>query len=328
MPKLLSEIKWGFVGCGDVTEIKSGPAFNKIEYSEVVAVMRRDGAKAKDYALRHGIPKWYDDADRLINDPEVNAVYIATPPSSHAEYTIKAAEAGKPVYVEKPMAAGYNECNVMLDACNKNDVLLFVAYYRRQLPLFLKVKEIIKSGEIGHIQNVNIRLLSPPSPKDYDIQNLPWRVIPEIAGAGYFYDLASHQFDYLDYLFGSIKNVTGYKSNKGGFYSAEDNVTASFEFDNGILGCGVWSFNAPEDKDEFEIIGSNGMIKFSTFAKFPIRVVTNKGSETIKCDFPDHVHQPLLQTVVNELRGEGICPSNGISGARTNRVMDKILGKI
>jgi predicted dehydrogenase len=84
----MEEIRWGIIGCGDVTEIKSGPAFNKVANSKLVAVMRRDSAKAADYAKRHHVPKWYDDASKLINDPEVNAIYIATPPLQHDYFTI------------------------------------------------------------------------------------------------------------------------------------------------------------------------------------------------------------------------------------------------
>ncbi|MCX6333190.1 MAG: Gfo/Idh/MocA family oxidoreductase, partial [Bacteroidia bacterium] len=81
-------INWGIIGCGNVTEVKSGPAFNKVNNSRLIAVMRRDAVLAEDYASRHNVPKFYTDASKLINDPEINAVYIATPPSSHAEYAL------------------------------------------------------------------------------------------------------------------------------------------------------------------------------------------------------------------------------------------------
>lgn len=323
----MNEIRWGFIGCGDVTEIKSGPAFNKIDHSRVVAVMRRDAAKAEDYANRHGVPRWYNDADKLINDSEVNAIYVATPPSTHMEYTIRAAEAGLPVYVEKPMAANYNECVKMIDACKSYNVSLFVAYYRRRLPLFVKVKELVDSSVIGEIQAVCMRLFQRPKSDDFKKNNLPWRVNPEVAGAGYFYDLASHQFDYLDYVFGPIKQVTGNKSNLAALYSAEDTVSAAFEFESGIQGSGIWSFNSGTELDHVEIVGNKGKIEFSTFDKKPIQLTSENGREIINCDWPDHVHQPLLQTVIEELRGEGKCPSTGQSGARTNRVMDKVLGR-
>ena len=195
---MLQQVRWGFIGCGAVTEVKSGPAFDKIEGSELVAVMRRDGEKAKDYALRHGVPKWYDDASKLIGDPDVNAIYVATPPASHAEYTIRAAEAGKPVYVEKPMARTYSECLQMIEACEKNGVPLFVAYYRRRLPAHLKVKELVGAGAIGQPRFVTVEFSRPPSEGDLSRDTLPWRALPEIAGGGYFFDLASHQLDYLE----------------------------------------------------------------------------------------------------------------------------------
>src|SRR5882757_10269989 len=103
-------IRWGIIGCGDVTEVKSGPALQRATGSALVAVMRRDRAKAEDYARRHGVARAYDDAAALIADPDVDAVYVATPPSSHAAYTLAAARAGKPVYVEKPMALSHAEC--------------------------------------------------------------------------------------------------------------------------------------------------------------------------------------------------------------------------
>ena len=110
----MDHVNWGIIGCGNVTEKKSGPAFNKIEGSRLVAVMRRDASKAEDYARRHGVPKFYSDATLLINDPDVNAVYIATPPDTHAKYAIETMRAGKPAYVEKPMARTIAECEEMI----------------------------------------------------------------------------------------------------------------------------------------------------------------------------------------------------------------------
>ena len=106
-------VRWGMIGCGDVAEVKSGPGFQKARGSRLVAVMRRDAGRAEDYARRHGVPRWYRDAAQLIADPEVDAVYVATPPSTHRQYTLMAAAAGKPVYVEKPMAHSIEEARVM-----------------------------------------------------------------------------------------------------------------------------------------------------------------------------------------------------------------------
>lgn len=234
------EIKWGFIGCGDVTEVKSGPAFNKIKGSEVVAVMRRDSQKAQDYALRHGIAKWYDNATHLINDEEVNAIYIATPPSTHAKYAIEAMRAGKPVYVEKPMATTYDECLEMNRISKETGVPLFVAYYRRTLPGFLKVKELVEEGRIGKPLLANIRLMRPA--QEMEKENATWRVDPATAGGGVFYDLASHQIDFMTFVFGEVVEVNGATANMARFYKAEDTVVANFKFASGVLGSGVWSF--------------------------------------------------------------------------------------
>ena len=276
----MKEVRWGIIGCGDVTEVKSGPAFNKVENSKLIAVMRRDAEKAEDYAKRHGVSKWYDNADELINDPEINAVYIATPPSSHAEYTIKAAKAKKHVYVEKPIAANYDECLEMVKVCKKEGVKLFVAYYRRRLPIFQKVLELLNANKIGKVKLVNIRLHLKPREEDLDKDNLPWRVNESIAGAGYFYDLASHQLDILDYFFGPIKDASGIKTNQAGLYDVEDAVTASFIFENNIIGSGSWCFTlVANEVDEITITGETGSIVFSTFEKNPIKLITGAGEK-------------------------------------------------
>lgn len=322
-------INWGFIGCGSVAEVKSGPAFNKIEGSKVVAVMRRSGEKARDYAQRHGINKWYDNAHSLINDTEVNALYIATPPGSHAEYAIASMKAGKPVYIEKPMAASYNECLEINRVSEETGIPCFVAYYRRTLPYFLKVKELIDS--IGKVLTIQVSFAIPPYDTDYDKENLPWRVKKEIAGAGYFYDLASHQLDLLDFLFGEISEVNGFAQNIAELYDVEDTVTASFRFNSGALGSGSWSFVAPKDSrtDRIYITGTEGMLSFSTFDFSPIIYETPNGKKEYEVENPENIQFFLIKDIVSYLNGEGELPvSTGKTAIRTNYVMDKILGEI
>ena len=260
-------IKWGFIGCGEVTEKKSGPAFNLVPGSSVVAVMSRNADRARSYAERHHIPRWYTDAQALLNDPNVNAVYIATPPSSHATYAIMAMKSGKPVYVEKPLAATYEECLRVNRVSRETGMPCFVAYYRRYLPYFLKVKEIVESGQIGKVVGVQIRFAVPPRDLDYNRTQLPWRVQRDIAGGGYFYDLAPHQLDLLQELFGPITRVSGFCSNRAGLYETEDTVSASFQFPDGLPGSGTWCFCAHKSArtDRIQIIGDCGQICFSVF---------------------------------------------------------------
>ncbi len=323
----MDKVRWGMIGCGDVTEVKSGPGFQNVKGSELVAVMRRNKNLAEDYAKRHGVPRWYDDAEKLINDPEVNAVYIATPPSSHKEYTILAAKAGKPVYVEKPMACSYSECLYMIKACEEAKVPLFVAYYRRALPRFLKIKSILDDKTIGDVLNINIQFNKKPAEVDLKKED-NWRVDPSIAGCGYFCDLGSHMIDILQYFFGPIKSAKGYSSNQVKLYEAEDMVSTSFIFENGIHGTGNWCFNAGEDLDRTEITGTKGKITYSTFGTEPIILDSNDKIEKFKIENPKHIQQPLIQIIVDDLLGKDKSPSTGKTGALTNKIIDEVLGRI
>lgn len=321
-------IQWGFIGCGSVTEKKSGPAFGKVEGSRVVAVMRRDVNKAQDYAERHGIGKWYNNAQDLIADPEVNAVYVATPPASHAEYAIAAMKAGKPVYVEKPMAASYEECQQMIAVSEETGVPCFVAYYRRTLPYFKRVKQLIDDDMLGDISTVQICFAIPPYSTDLNRETLTWRVKKELAGAGYFYDLASHQFDLLDFLFGPISHATGFTANIAGLYDVEDTVGATFQFQSGMVGSGSWSFVAPKDtrSDTIELVGTKGKLSFSTFMFTPIELETSKGIIAYAENNPDNIQYYLINSIVKQLQGKGEdVVSTAASAARANRVMDEIL---
>ena len=321
----MRSIRWGIIGCGDVTEIKSGPGFQKSSHSELSAVMRRNTQKAEDYARRHGVATWYDEADKLINDSRVDIVYIATPPDTHRFYTLQAAAAGKPVYVEKPMARSYDECQEMIEACKKNKVPLFVAYYRRSLPRFLKVRELLTGQAIGKIRSVSVRLFISNKQDAHPPANLPWRVITEIAGGGLFFDLASHTLDILDFYFGPVQEVCGLAENQANNYQAEDIVSASFIFDNGIIGSGLWCFSSDWDEDVIEITGEKGRITLSTFAQTPVRLFHDGKPAVWEIAHPPHIQQPHIQSIVNELNGKGRCPCHGEDGARTARVMDTII---
>jgi predicted dehydrogenase len=321
-------INWGIIGCGNVTEVKSGPAFNKVKDSQLVAVMRRNASLAEDYARRHNVPKAYSDAYDLINDKEINAVYVATPPSSHAEYAIASIKAGKPVYIEKPMALNYTECVKINKTAEKYKVPVFVAYYRRALPGFLKVKDFIEKKIIGEARFVHVQLFKAPS-EDEKTGKLSWRVDPEVSGGGHFFDLASHQLDYLDYLFGPIEKVKSIALNQAGLYKAEDFVTAEFLFPDNITGTGAWCFSAsPEsNRDTIEIIGNRGSIKMSTFSFEPIVLINDSGRQVFINERPDHVQYYLIDKIVKSLNGNGTSPSTGTTGARTSKVMDEIVAE-
>ena len=246
---------------------------------------------------------------------------------THRELAVQALEAGKPVYVEKPMAMNHAECLEMIAAAEKAGQKLFVAYYRRALLYFLKVKELLDGGSVGQPLTAEVRLLRPERPEDRDPARLPWRLRREVGGEGYFHDLAPHTLDILDFLLGEITDARGCKSNRGGFYDVADTVAASFRFRSGVPGTGMWCFVAPPSaaEDSVVVTGRKGSVRFSTFDFTPVELVTARGVERFEIAPPEHIQGPLIETIVRELRGEGVCPSTGVSAARTSRVMDEIM---
>lgn len=315
-------VNWGIIGCGNVTEKKSGPALQKINNSNLVAVMRRNAELAKDYAKRHHVPKWYDNADSLILDSQINAIYIATPPSTHMKYALEAIKARKPVYIEKPMGLTYKDCKKVLDASKEYDIPVYVAYYRRALPYFIKIKNLIENDAIGKLRGVTINQLRKRTPIDQN--NIPWRLIPEVSGGGLFHDLGCHTLDILDMLIGPIASAKGHHQNQSNISNADDTVVASFKFQNGVLGTGLWCFDASENYECNEIIGTKGKITFTTFSFEPIQLHTPTGIEYFTTQQPEHIQQPLITTIVEELLGNGTALSTGETAIRTAKIMDDI----
>ena len=326
----MKKINWGIIGCGDVTEIKSGPAFNKVNNSSLVAVMRRDAAKAEDYARRHHVPRWYNEAGKLINDPEVNAIYVATPPSSHEEYALAAINAGKPVYLEKPMANTYAGACDIAEAAKEKNIKLVVAHYRREQPRFKKIKQLIHEKTIGEILLANLKLYKPPLTKEEltDIRNA-WRVDPAIAGGGLFHDLAPHQLDLMYYFFGEVKKVNGVATNQGTNYKADDLVTGSILFKNNVAFSGAWCFNAAQESvaDHCEMIGTKGKISFSVFSGNAITILANDKTTTLSFDELQHVQQPMIEATVKYFLNESPNPCNGYDGAEVMRLIEAFVMK-
>lgn len=314
-------IQWGIIGCGNVTEVKSGPAFGKVPHSKLVAVMRRNAEKAADYAQRHQIEKWYSDASALINDPDVNAIYIATPPSSHEAYTIEALQAGKPVYVEKPMAINAQSAGRMRDAAKETGVKLSVAHYRREQPLFLKIKSLINEGAIGEVRLVNLQFFQPHHSNVIAQTEEPWRLDPAVSGGGLFHDLAPHQLDLMRYFFGRPKQASGLSFNAAQLYSADDTVSGQVLFSNNILFNGVWCFTASEKRDHCEIIGTEGSIRFSVFEQQPVVLLKSGTERHFEFEPLQHVQQPMIQKVVEYFLGTSPNPCSADEGVDVMRMI-------
>lgn len=326
----MKKIRWGIIGCGDVTEIKSGPAFNLINNSELIAVMRRDEGKAKDYAIRHKVPKWYCNANELINDKDVNAIYIATPPSSHEEYSIAAIHAGKPVYVEKPMSTDAASSKRISDAAKNSGIKLSVAHYRRGQPYFNKIKDLLNAGTIGQVKFIqltfNKKLLSS---EELHLPGNKWRVNAAISGGGLFHDLAPHQLDILYYFFGDAEYADGIAINQSRQYNAHDVVTGNMLYANDVFFNGAWRFNATaaDEKDVCIIYGINGKITFSFFGEQTIVIEKGDAPEIISFTPPRHVQQPMIEKVVKYFLDEGLNPCSGEEGVMVMKLIDAFTKK-
>lgn len=322
----MQKLSWGIIGCGDVTEVKSGPAFNKIASSRLQAVMRRDAEKVKDYAIRHQVPKYYTNASELINDPEVNAVYVATPPAFHEAYAIEALQAGKPVYLEKPVALNAASAKRIADAAKQYGVKLSIAHYRRQQPLFKKVKDLLDNGAIGDIRFIDLRLFQPVRKEMLDPLPKNWVLDPAISGGGLFHDLAPHSLDLMLYYFGKPSYTKGISFNQGGFYKADDIVSGAMAFDRNIIFNGLWSFAVPsqEARDTCEIIGSAGKIRFGIFQNQGITISQNENEEILNFDPIAHVQQPMIEAVTQFFLGQSQNPCSGEEGIEVMKMMDSM----
>lgn len=318
------QYRWGIIGCGDVCEVKSAPAYQQVDSFSLVAVMSRSLAKAQDFAKRHNVPKYYDNAQQLIDDPDINAVYIATPPDSHYEFALQVAKAGKVCCVEKPMALNFAQCQGMQHAFAQQKLPLFVAYYRRSLPAFLQIKQWLDDQEIGHVRHIDWQFIRPPS-ATHLAKTPNWRTQQEVAKAGYFEDIASHGLDLMSFLLGTIKQAQGVASNQQALYSAYDAVAASLLFESGVTGTGHWNFAASNTTDKVLITGERGQISFSVFEESPAILTTADKCITLGMPKPTPIQGDFVQAMAEHLAGNAIHPSLADTGAHTSWVMDEIL---
>ena len=348
-------LRWGIIGCGDVCEIKSGPAFYKCENSSLVAVMRRDEKKAQDYAQRHNVEKFYSNIDDIINDDDVDCLYVATPPGGDRTLIAsKIAHAGKPCYMEKPLARDHSESQEIVECFERLGIPLYVAFYRRYMPKFVAVKEeVLECSLLGDLTGVSVTLSWPRHREE----KKHWHYKKEISGGGLLLDVGCHMLDIVDHLVGPILDCQGIAiqsvKEQGWIPSngkVEDNVRGFWKHkigQNKVIG-GNCSFNfcsGGQSQDEVKIIGTKGTVIFSCFNSEPAKVVLEGEREIIilGAPHPDHVHQPLVQMIVNELlttrstSDDGKlwskylppesdrCTCTGVAGSRTSKVMDQLL---
>ena len=325
----MDKIKWGIIGCVDVAEVKSGPAFQKVPNSELVAVMRRDGKKAEDFARRHTVPQWYDNVDGILQNKEINAVYIATPPSTHLQYALKALNAGKHVYLEKPMTMDSQEALQLVETVRPGKCKLTVAHYRRKLPAFLKVRELLDVGQIGEVRLIDLRVLQSQKSDIIAVTGSNWRVDPGISGGGYFHDLAPHQIDLMYHFFGPYSLAKGISYNQSKGYTADDIVNGLISFKSGVQFRGCWCFNVSEQdkRDRCVIYGSDGSISFSFYGD-KVSLKTDDKDRIFEFRNPPHVQLPMIRSTVDYFldRGPNPCPVE--EGLTVMELMDRFCNPV
>jgi predicted dehydrogenase len=313
------QVRWGIIGCGDVTEVKSGPPLQKAARSSLVAVMRRDAAKAADYAARHGVPRWTDDAEALIGDPAVTAVYVATPPASHAGYAIRALRAGKDVLVEKPMALTLEDCDRMAAAARETGRKLSVAFYRRALPRFERLRGIVQDGGIGTPRAIEVRHFRPPR----ELPQQDWKTDPAIGGGGIFVDAHTHTLDWLSYVFGPPVAARGLRKRQAGLYPAEDLVAFLLDFGD-VAATGLCVYATAQHDESVTVHGSEGSVSMGSFSGAPITLIRGTEVQRIAVADPPHIHQPLIERVVAHFLDGAPNPSDAEAGRRATQLFTTI----
>lgn len=317
-------VRWGMIGCGNVTEVKSGPAFQQVPGFELHKVMRRNAALAQDYALRHRVPHWTTDAQALIADPDIDAVYIATPPDMHHCYALQVAAAGKVCCVEKPMALNHGQCAEMVAAFEQAERPLFVSYYRRSLPRFAQIKRWLDEQRIGQVRHVHWDFCRVPTPRDLD-RSAHWRTDPAASGGGYFADLASHGLDLLLHWLGDVDAAKGIAHNQQSLYQTPDAVTACWTFKSGATGSGFWNFGAHERLDCLSLHGSAGTIRCSVFEAGPLRLISDGRETAVEIAHPSTIQLPHVQNMRRHLDAEIMHPSLASEAIKTTQLMQAIM---
>lgn len=314
---------WGFLGCGKVVHKKSGDAFRNVPHSTIEAIMRRNIEEAKTSAEHFGAPKWCDSIEELLSY-DIDAVYIATPPGLHYEQAMQCLEAGKPVYLEKPFARNYTEAKALTEAFEKAGVPLYVGHYRRALPRFLKIREMLNNNIVGEVQKIDFYLNRIFSQKEADNS---WLYNPVLSGGGKYYDIAPHTVDIINFLFGDIEEVDGNARNLGTGCPLENIVEMSFRTKKGVCGTARFNCIAEEKSDRMQVMGTNGSMEFSVHGKTDVIVRDADGNVTEQFDLPDPktVEQPMVQSVVEDLLGISQCESKAKEVLVTYQIIDKVL---
>lgn len=293
----MKQLRWGLIGCGDIARKRIAPALRDSARCELHAVSRAQSELAEAFARDFGARKWYGDWQQLLLDEEIDAVYIATPVHLHAAQTIAAAEAGKHVLCEKPMALDVAECDRMIAACRANKIKLGVAYYRHFYPVVERMKSIIAAGEIGTVALVQINAFEWFNPGADDPR--AWLLKKQLSGGGPMFDFGCHRIEVLTNIFGRITKVRALTTNSLFEREVEDTATALFQFEKGVSGVLSVSHATLEPRDSVNIFGSLGSIRVSILNEGKMRVEGRLGERYESRPAAANLHAPLIENFVD-----------------------------
>ena len=289
----LERVRWGLIGCGDIARKRVAPALRDSALCELVAVARARAELAESFAREYGARHWYSEWQEMLMDYEVDAIYVATPVHLHAEQVIAAAERGKHVLCEKPMALDVAECDRMIAACRSNDVKLGVAYYRHFYPAVRRVKELVASGELGVPVVAQMNAFEWFDPKTTDPRY--WLVRKELSGGGPMFDFGCHRIEVLLNVLGEISDVKATLSNTLFDRDVEDVATAIFRFARGACAVLTVSHAAREPQDTFDLYFSRGSVHISVLNEGTMRVISTNGERVETHPNATNIHQPLIE---------------------------------
>jgi len=315
-------LTWGLIGAGDIVQKRVGPALRDSPACDLIAIARARPELAEAAATAFGARRWYADWRQVVADPDVESVYVATPVDLHAAQTIAAAEAGKHVLCEKPMALNVRECDAMIGACRANDVQLGIAYYRHFYPVIARVKRIIASGEIGTPVLAQIDAFERFNPPSDDPRH--WFVEKARAGGGPMFDFGCHRIEVLMNVFGPIRHVTGLVANTAFPREVEDTAAALLQFDSGPSATLTVTHATPETRDTFDVFGTEGSIHIQTLNSGEVRIRTRAG-ERVEAHPPDaNIHRPLIDDFTQAVLAHRLPGVPGETGRAVAEIEERI----
>jgi predicted dehydrogenase len=318
----MADARWGLIGCGDIARKRVAPALRDAEGGRLVSVSRARADLAEDFAKEFGAQRWYADWREQIRDPGIDAVYVATPVNQHAEQTVAAAEAGKHVLCEKPMALRAADCDRMIAACKANKVRLGVAYYRRFYPVVKRIKEMLDWEELGAVVLVQINCFEGFNPKPWDAR--AWLVDPAHSGGGPMMDVGSHRLELLLNLLGPIRQAEGFLDKVRFERKVEDTGMAVLRFENGARGQITVTHAAAEPRDTLDIYGTAGSIHVESLNRGDLRIVGPFGDRLESHPPHANLHQPLVEDFIAALRKMREPGVSGETGREVQRLLDQI----